>query len=88
MPLTPLYRQGLPLTPLAFRLNAVNAVILKRNASTKNSIFLHQEESKSLLHSKLFLTEDFETYRPIFRQKFGETNGALNSDVNVVALLV
>ena len=27
MSLTPLYQQGTPLTPLAFRLNAVNAVM-------------------------------------------------------------
>ena len=39
-PLTPLYRQGTPLTPLAFRLNAVNAVIPEKTCVFKKSDFL------------------------------------------------
>ena len=42
-PLTPLYQQGLPLTPLAFRFTSVNADIPEKNASTKNLIFSHHK---------------------------------------------
>ena len=38
--LTLLFQQETPLTPLAFRLNAVNAAIPVKNALTKNLIFL------------------------------------------------
>ena len=46
MPLTPLYRQGPPLTPLALRLNAVNAVIPEKKACLLKIYFLRHEESK------------------------------------------
>ena len=44
-----LYRQGPPLTPLAFRLNAVNAPIPEKKLlyEKKYIIFLRQEESET-----------------------------------------
>ena len=51
-PLTPLYRKGTPFTPLAFRLNAVNAVTPKKTCLQKNLNFSLHEEWE--IHGQLF----------------------------------
>ena len=84
----PLYGQGPQLMPLSFRLNAVKTIMPEKNTSRKNLILSLHEASKSLLHSNFFSTKGSEASRTIFPQKFGDTNGALNLHLNVVALLL
>ena len=70
-PLTPLYRQGTPLTPLAFRLNAVNAVIPEKTCVFKKSDFLTPWRMRNSW-SIMYLTKDYEAFRAYFLRNVEE----------------
>ena len=53
-PLTPLYQYEPPLTPLAFRLNAINAVIPEKSAFMKNLFFYVMKNQKLMVNQKNF----------------------------------
>ena len=71
MPLTPLYQQGTPLMPLAFRLNAVNAVIPEKTCVYKKSDFLTTWRMRNSW-SIIYLIEDYEAFRAYLLESVGE----------------
>ena len=87
MTLTPLCWQRPPLAPLAFRLNAVNAVLPKKCVHTKSECLL----SKTHSHSTFYSTMSCVVLRAIFLRKIRKKRWRLvfeNSSLNVMVLLM
>ena len=74
MPLSPLYRQGMTLTPLAFRLSAVNAVITEKTCVYKKSDFPTPRRIRNSW-SIIYLTKDYEAFRAYFLESVEELQG-------------
>ena len=75
----------MPLTPIASRLNAVNAVIQNQKTSMENHNFSRLENQKFMV-IQFILTKDYESSREIYPRKCGEADGAWNLGMNVVAM--
>ena len=87
MPLTPLYRQGTPLTPLAFRLDAVNTVIPKKNLFLQKIWFSHSMKNEKLMVNHL-IDKRLRSFYSIFPRKCGRTAEDWSLGLNVEALVV
>ena len=64
--LTPLHRQGPPLTPLAFRLNADNAVIPEKNMPLQKIFLFHVMKNYKLIANQKFFDQRLRSFPSIF----------------------